>query len=519
MRVLGGFAALALLLAAVGLYGVVSYTVAQRTREVGVRMALGARPADILRLVFRSGATTVAAGLAVGVAAALAALQSMRALLFDVSVSDPATLAGAVGGALGGRNRRARRARAACAARRSGHRAASGVELAVRSQATGGIRQPDCDGFEPIIPCGRPEGRRYTPRPRSRFRRPVMRRTYREPFRPRRSCQRAAMRTIETILQDMRYGARTLLRAPGFTAAALRDAGARHRRQHRHLQRRQRGAVAAAAVSGARADRAAGSPQCRWATIRARPGCAICSSATTCGRSMPWRPGAARPASTWRPASRRSTSRRCRSRRSSSTVFGVRLVHRRAVPRRARSESAGRMPSSSATDSGRGLFGANPAVVGTTVTLGDRAHTVLGVMPRGFVSVPPADVYVPLRPSTTGPGRRLQLRGRRPPEARRERRAGECARPPRCGRRFAARIPPRSGRRVHRRASCRTKAPVARVRAAGAAPDARRGRHAAADGVREHRQPAPGPRRRPRARDCACGPRSAPAARASSVSC
>ena len=96
MRVLGGFAALALLLAAVGLYGVVSYTVAERTREVGVRVALGARPADILELVFRSGATTVGAGLAVGVAAALVAMQSMRALLFDVSASDPATLAGAV---------------------------------------------------------------------------------------------------------------------------------------------------------------------------------------------------------------------------------------------------------------------------------------------------------------------------------------------------------------------------------------------------------------------------------------
>jgi len=97
MRVLGGFAALALLLAAVGLYGVVSYTVAQRTREVGVRLALGARPADILRLVFQSGAATVGAGLGVGVAAALVAMQSMRALLFDVSASDPAMLAGAAG--------------------------------------------------------------------------------------------------------------------------------------------------------------------------------------------------------------------------------------------------------------------------------------------------------------------------------------------------------------------------------------------------------------------------------------
>jgi putative ABC transport system permease protein len=50
------------------------------------------------------------------------------------------------------------------------------------------------------------------------------------------------------------------------------------------------------------------------------------------------------------------------------------------------------------------LFGANPAVIGTTVVLGDRAHTIVGIMPRDFRSMPPADLYVPLRPSTTGPG-------------------------------------------------------------------------------------------------------------------
>jgi putative ABC transport system permease protein len=96
MRVLGAFAALALLLAAVGLYGVVSYTVSQRTREVGVRLALGARRVDILRLVLQSGLMTVAAGLVLGVAAALVSMRFMRALLFDVSPADLPTIAVAV---------------------------------------------------------------------------------------------------------------------------------------------------------------------------------------------------------------------------------------------------------------------------------------------------------------------------------------------------------------------------------------------------------------------------------------
>ncbi len=97
MRLLMGFAALAVLLAALGLYGVVAYTVAQRTREIGVRMALGAAPRDILRLVFESGALTVAGGLLAGVACALATMRLLRTLLFDVSATDPITLLAAAG--------------------------------------------------------------------------------------------------------------------------------------------------------------------------------------------------------------------------------------------------------------------------------------------------------------------------------------------------------------------------------------------------------------------------------------
>jgi putative ABC transport system permease protein len=95
MRLLGGFAGLALLLAAVGLYGVVSYTVTQRARELAVRVALGATGRDIVRLVLESGAATLAAGLAIGLLAALVAVRLMETLLFEVSPSDPATFAGA----------------------------------------------------------------------------------------------------------------------------------------------------------------------------------------------------------------------------------------------------------------------------------------------------------------------------------------------------------------------------------------------------------------------------------------
>ena len=93
--VLGLFAGLGLLLALVGAYGVVSYLVSQRTHELGVRLALGARAADILWLVLRSSFSIAAAGTGLGVAGALAARRSLAGLLYGVGASDPATLAGA----------------------------------------------------------------------------------------------------------------------------------------------------------------------------------------------------------------------------------------------------------------------------------------------------------------------------------------------------------------------------------------------------------------------------------------
>jgi putative ABC transport system permease protein len=97
MRLLGIFAALAVLLAAVGLYGVVAYTVGQRTREIGVRVALGAAPGQILRLILSSGVATVAIGLSAGLACTLVVARFIETLLFGVAAYDVMTLASAVG--------------------------------------------------------------------------------------------------------------------------------------------------------------------------------------------------------------------------------------------------------------------------------------------------------------------------------------------------------------------------------------------------------------------------------------
>jgi putative ABC transport system permease protein len=89
MNVLGLFAAMAVLIAVIGIYGVMSYHVAQRAREIGIRLALGAARRDVIAVVMRQGLTMVAIGMAGGLAASAGITRVLRSLLFGVSPTDP----------------------------------------------------------------------------------------------------------------------------------------------------------------------------------------------------------------------------------------------------------------------------------------------------------------------------------------------------------------------------------------------------------------------------------------------
>jgi putative ABC transport system permease protein len=91
---MGIFGILALVLSSVGVYGVMAYLVSEQTHEIGIRMALGARRGSVLGMIFRRGARTTLAGLAVGLAAAFAMARLLASLVFGVSAGDPVTFAG-----------------------------------------------------------------------------------------------------------------------------------------------------------------------------------------------------------------------------------------------------------------------------------------------------------------------------------------------------------------------------------------------------------------------------------------
>ena len=92
MILLSVFATLALMLSAIGVYGVISYLVSQRTREIGVRVALGAQRSDVLRLILGDGARLTFLGVAIGLAASLGFTRLLAKMLFGVRASDPLTL-------------------------------------------------------------------------------------------------------------------------------------------------------------------------------------------------------------------------------------------------------------------------------------------------------------------------------------------------------------------------------------------------------------------------------------------
>jgi len=92
-QLLGGFAGLALLLAAIGTYGVLSYMVTERRREIGIRLALGATTGAVLRLILKQGLNLTLSGVALGLAAAFGLTRWMKTLLYGVGTTDPSTFA------------------------------------------------------------------------------------------------------------------------------------------------------------------------------------------------------------------------------------------------------------------------------------------------------------------------------------------------------------------------------------------------------------------------------------------
>ena len=96
MLMLSAFAGVALLLAAIGIHGILTYSVAQRTQEIGIRMALGAQPGSVIRLMVRGAFSSAAIGVILGVAAAIAATRVLESFLYNVEPVDPVAFGAAV---------------------------------------------------------------------------------------------------------------------------------------------------------------------------------------------------------------------------------------------------------------------------------------------------------------------------------------------------------------------------------------------------------------------------------------
>ena len=138
MLIVAGFALLALALGAVGVYGVMAHLVTQRTREIGIRIALGAVPREILSLVLSQGVRLAVIGIAVGLLGALAASRLLTRLLFQTAPTDTATFVSTAGRAGAGGGRGLADSGGARGADRSGGRPSDGVTMRVLTRYLSG---------------------------------------------------------------------------------------------------------------------------------------------------------------------------------------------------------------------------------------------------------------------------------------------------------------------------------------------------------------------------------------------
>ncbi len=148
---MGAFAGSAMLLAAIGLYGVIAYAVGQRTREIGIRLALGANRGEVLRMVMSDAGRLAAAGVVAGLAASVIATRSLQAQLFEVTPTDGATYALVGVGIAGGLTRRQLDSRETGGEDRSDHGAEARLEFqssvpGFQSSRVPGSRSSSCAG-------------------------------------------------------------------------------------------------------------------------------------------------------------------------------------------------------------------------------------------------------------------------------------------------------------------------------------------------------------------------------------